>query len=168
MDTVRQMALDHPCLNVSLDRQTLELIEKNRLVCSYPVSTAGNGGGERYGSECTPRGLHRIKARIGEGAAMLSVFVGRRLTGEVYSSELDREYPERDWILSRIFWLGGMETGKNRFGDVDTARRFIYIHGSPDHLVSGIPGSHGCIRMRNADIIEIFDRVPAGTRVRID
>lgn len=155
-------------LNVSIARQRLELLENDRVVRSYLVSTARNGVGEKTGSGCTPRGLHQVRARIGSGAPIHSVFVGRRPTGEIYDAELERQFPDRDWILSRILWLSGLEPGRNRFGDVDTASRYIYIHGSPDRQVQGVPDSHGCIRMRNADIVELFDRVPAGTRIWIE
>ncbi|MGH8476457.1 MAG: L,D-transpeptidase family protein [Methylococcales bacterium] len=155
-------------LQVSIAEQRLDLLENDTVVSSYAVSTARKGPGEKAGSECTPRGLHRIRARIGAGVAIDTVFVARRPTGEIYSPQLARSFPNRDWILSRILWLGGLEAGKNRFGDVDTARRYIYIHGSPDHLIGGFPDSHGCIRMKNADVIELFDRVQAGTRVWIE
>jgi lipoprotein-anchoring transpeptidase ErfK/SrfK len=95
------------------------------------------------------------------------VFVGRRPTGELYTPELSEQFPKRDWILTRILWLSGCEVGFNRLGDVDTMRRYIYIHGSPDSVHMGEPGSIGCIRMRNADIVELFDLVPAGTPVNI-
>lgn len=155
-------------LQVLIAKQRLDLMENDRILRSYTVSTARNGRGEKSGSECTPRGLHQIRARIGASAPLYSVFVGRRPTGEIYSPELERNYPDRDWILSRILWLGGLEAGRNRFGNVDTAWRYIYIHGSPDHLVQGFPDSHGCIRMKNAEIIELFERVQAGTRVWIE
>jgi len=131
------------------------------------VSTAANGSGERYGSECTPRGLHRIRAKIGAGCTVNTVFRGRRPTGEIYHPDLASQFPDRDWILTRILWLCGMEPGKNRLGDVDTMRRYIYIHGTPDETALGRPGSHGCIRMANADIVRLFDLVSIGTRVRI-
>ncbi|MGR9107237.1 MAG: L,D-transpeptidase family protein [Gammaproteobacteria bacterium] len=159
------MAID---LTISIAGQTLNLRESGKIVRTYPVSTARNGPGEKSGSECTPRGLHQVRARIGAGLPIYSVFVGRRPTGEIYSPELQTRFPDRDFILSRILWLSGLEPGKNRFGDVDTAWRYIYIHGSPDHLVSGVPESHGCIRMKNADIVELFEGVPAGTRVWIE
>ncbi|MGR9088572.1 MAG: L,D-transpeptidase family protein [Gammaproteobacteria bacterium] len=154
-------------LDISIRTQTLSLIINGKAVRTYPVSTAKNGPGERKGSECTPRGWHAIRAKIGQGQPMCSVFVGRRPTGEIYSSELGRLFPERDWILTRILWLGGLEPGKNRYGQVDTAWRYIYIHGCPDECLNGLPRSHGCIRMRNADVLELFDRAPAGTRVWI-
>jgi len=119
------------------------------------------------GSYCTPLGAHIIRAKIGAGLPENTVFVGRRPTGELYTPELSEQFPKRDWILTRILWLSGCEVGFNRLGDVDTMRRYIYIHGSPDSVHMGEPGSIGCIRMRNADIVELFDLVPAGTPVNI-
>lgn len=133
----------------------------------YSVSTAKNGPGERRGSQCTPRGRHIVRAKVGAGMPLNTVFVGRRPTGEIWTPELGAQFPGRDWILTRILWLSGCEPGFNRLGDVDTMRRYIYIHGSPDVLPMGRPGSIGCIRMRNAEIVELFDRVPAGTPVEI-
>ena len=146
-------------LRVSLSQQTLTLSRKGSVETSWPVSTALNGAGEANGSGCTPRGEHRIRIKIGEGCAQGSVFQGRRPTGEIYSDDLARQFPERDWILSRILWLTGCESGRNRGGDSDTLKRYIYIHGTPDTEPMGKPVSHGCIRMRNADIIELFDQV---------
>jgi lipoprotein-anchoring transpeptidase ErfK/SrfK len=131
------------------------------------VSTAALGPGEQYGSFCTPRGLHYVRAKIGAGQPLNSVFVGRRPTGQILTPELAGRFPERDWILTRILWLCGREPGFNRLGTVDTMRRFIYIHGSPDHVQLGVPGSHGCIRMRNVDVVELFDQVDIGTPVEI-
>ena len=134
---------------------------------SYPVSTAARGVGEQQGSHCTPRGRHLIRAKIGGGLPQNSVFVARRPTGEIYSAELAAAHPERDWILSRILWLSGCEPQFNRLGSVDTMRRYIYIHGCPDSEPMGVPKSHGCIRMRNSDIVELFDLVPAYIPVEI-
>jgi L,D-transpeptidase YbiS len=131
------------------------------------IASARNGVGERIHSECTPRGWHLIRAKIGAGCPENTVFVGRRPTGERYSPALRFRYPERDWILTRILWLSGCEPGRNRLGDVDTMRRYVYIHGAPDEDPMGIPSSHGCIKMRNADVVRLFDLVPAGTRVYI-
>jgi lipoprotein-anchoring transpeptidase ErfK/SrfK len=152
---------------ISLSTQRLRLTLDNGEVREYPVSTARNGAGEREGSECTPRGRHRIRARIGAGCPVGTVFVGRRPTGEIYNGELGRQYPGRDWILTRILWLCGSEPGVNRFGPVDTMRRYIYIHGTPDTEVLGVAASHGCIRMANDDVIELFDLVRVGDRVLI-
>jgi lipoprotein-anchoring transpeptidase ErfK/SrfK len=154
-------------VEIDLGRQALLLFEDGQPVREYSVSTAYNGPGEILGSGCTPRGLHQVRARVGQGAAPNTVFVGRRPTGEVYSPELRAKFPGRDWILTRILWLSGLEPGVNRLGNVDTMRRYVYIHGSPDDVKMGVPGSHGCIRMRNADVVELFDRVCRGTRVLI-
>ena len=133
----------------------------------YLISSAKNGVGELNGSFCTPRGRHIIRAKIGAGQPLNAVFIERRPTGEVYSPELAGRSPGRDWILTRILWLSGCEPGFNRLGKVDTMRRAIYIHGSPDTAEMGKPGSHGCIRMRNQDIVELFDLVPVRALVRI-
>lgn len=154
-------------IRISLPDQQLELLEGNRTVATYPVSTARNGPGERRGSECTPRGWHRIRIKIGAGVPLNTVFVGRRPTGEIYDPELAARYPDRDWILTRILWLTGLEPGCNRGGDCDTLRRFIYIHGCPDTAPMGEPLSHGCIRMCNRDLLELFERVKAGNPVFI-
>ena len=157
-----------PRLEVSLAAQTLTLIaDDGQAISQYRVSTASNGAGEQYGSFCTPRGRHIIRAKIGSGAAPNTVFVARRPTGEIYTPELGARFPERDWMLTRILWLSGCEPGRNRLGDVDTMRRFIYIHGSPDSADMGTPGSIGCVRMHNDDVIQLFERVAAGTSVNI-
>src|ERR671931_628208 len=115
----------------------------------------------------TPRGRHIVRAKIGAGQPLGAVFVRRRPSGEVWTPELHAKYPGRDWILTRILWLSGCEPGRNRLGDVDTMRRYIYIHGTPDTSELGKPGSIGCIRMRNKDVAELFDLVPAYTEVEI-
>jgi len=155
-------------LRVSIPRQLLEWVEEGEVVRAWLVSTATNGPGEQRGSECTPRGWHRIRARIGDGTPLNTVFRGRRPTGEIYGDELEARHPGRDWILTRILWLGGLESGFNRYGDVDTTWRYVYIHGSPDQGVMGTPASHGCIRMKSPDMIDLFDRVAVGMRVLIE
>ncbi len=155
-------------INISVADQTLDLLTDDGALCQrYPVSTAANGTGEQCGSYQTPRGAHIVRAKIGSGLPLGSVFVGRRATGEIWSSELSAAYPERDWILTRILWLSGSEPGFNRLGKVDSMRRYIYIHGTPDSEPMGVPNSHGCIRMRNVDVAELFERIPVGTSVRI-
>lgn len=154
-------------LQVSIADQVLLIYQYNQLVRSYSISTAKNGVGEMLGSEQTPRGWHLIRAKIGAGCAINTVFKGRRPTGEIYSSHLKTLFPDRDWILTRILWLSGLEVGKNRLGRVDTMQRYIYIHGAPDEAPMGTPGSKGCIRMNNRDIIELFDFVPYGTKLHI-
>lgn len=154
-------------IEINLARQHLRLYEGATLLREYAVSTAAKGAGEKNGSLCTPRGRHRIRALIGHGAAPGAVFVSRRPTGEIYTPELAARYPHRDWILSRILWLSGLEPGRNRLRDVDTMRRYIYIHGTPDETRLGAPGSHGCVRMSNRDVIELFEQLAAGTEVEI-
>lgn len=155
-------------LIVSVARQEMTLLDaQGQTLGWYSVSTALAGAGETAGSYRTPRGRHQIRAKIGNGQPVNTVFVRRRPTGEIWTPELAVAHPGRDWILTRILWLSGLEPGRNRLGRVDTMRRYIYIHGSPDSAEMGVPGSHGCIRMRNADIIDLFDRVPCYTAVEI-
>jgi lipoprotein-anchoring transpeptidase ErfK/SrfK len=156
-------------INIIISSQSLVFKDKfNSVIATYAIATARNGAGEQFGSNCTPRGRHIVRAKIGAGCPVNTVFVGRRPTGEIYSPELKEKYPERDWILTRILWLSGCEVGFNRLGSVDTMRRYIYIHSTPDSVPMGIPVSHGCILMRGQDIIELFDRVPVGTIVNIE
>ncbi len=156
-------------ITINIPTQTLTLFDDaGELLRRYSVSTAANGAGELSGSFCTPRGRHVVRAKIGAGQPANAVFVGRRPTGELYTPALGAQFPQRDWVLTRILWLSGREPGYNRLGDCDTMRRYIYIHGTPDSEPMGIPGSHGCIRMRNDELIELFDLVPAGTEVEIN
>lgn len=159
---------DLDLLHISLADQVLYGFAAQRLVLRLPVSTALNGAGERQGSGCTPRGLHQVRAKIGEGLPCGAVLRGRRWTGEVWSPALHEQFPGRDWILSRILWLSGCEPGVNRLGEVDTFRRYIYLHGTPDCEPMGSPLSHGCVRLRNADLLQLFPRVPLHCPVRLD
>jgi hypothetical protein len=152
-------------IRISIAEQRLQLLEEGAVTLDTAVSTAANGPGERMHSECTPRGWHRIRARIGAGCAENTVFVGRRPTGEIYTPALKAAHPGRDWILTRILWLCGEEPGRNRLGEVDSMRRYIYIHGCPEEDRMGVASSHGCVKMRNAEVMRLFDRVSAGTRV---
>lgn len=155
-------------LRISVARQLMQLVDdQGALLREYPVSTALAGVGEVSGSYQTPRGLHVVRAKIGGGLPENTVFVRRRPTGEIWTPELSEQFPGRDWILTRILWLSGCQPGHNRLGCVDTMRRYIYIHGSPDTAEMGVPGSHGCIRMRNADIVALFDLLPCYTPVEI-
>ncbi len=155
-------------IEINLKYQTLTLFDDaGRIERIYPVSTAANGPGEQAGSLCTPRGRHIVRAKIGAGQPLGAVFRGRRPTGECYTPELAAAEPGRDWILTRILWLSGREIGFNRLGNCDTMRRYIYIHGTPDEQFEQAPRSHGCIRMRNADVAELFERIPPGTEVEI-
>ncbi len=154
-------------LDISIANQQLAIVVASRVFKSYPISTAKNGAGECKGSECTPRGWHCIRAKIGADQPLYAVFKARRPTGEIYSPVLGSQFPQRDWILTRILWLGGLEPGKNRYGQVDSAWRYIYIHGSPDELMNGQPQSHGCVRMNNVDMVDLFGQVKAGMKVLI-
>jgi lipoprotein-anchoring transpeptidase ErfK/SrfK len=149
---------------IVIDIKKQELVFEGK---TYSISTAKNGPGEKNGSFCTPRGSHIVRAKIGAGQPVNTVFVRRRPTGEIWTPELHAAQPDRDWMLTRLLWLSGCEPGFNRLGDVDTMRRYIYIHGSPDTAEMGKPGSIGCIRMRNRDIVELFERVPPYTPVEI-
>jgi lipoprotein-anchoring transpeptidase ErfK/SrfK len=155
-------------INISILQQTLTLLDDmGNVNAQYAISSAANGVGCEKNSGCTPLGAHIIRAKIGDHQPINAVFVGRRPTGEICTPALMAEFPNRDWILTRILWLSGNEVGKNRLGHVDTMQRYIYIHGTPDVIAVGKPDSHGCIRMRNVDIIELFNRVPVGTSVMI-
>lgn len=155
-------------LHISIADQQLYGFARNQMRVRIPVSTALNGAGEQNGSGCTPRGRHRVRARVGDGLPEGAVLRGRRWTGEIWNQALHAQFPGRDWILSRILWLSGCEPGFNRMGQVDTFRRYIYLHGTPDTEPMGVPLSHGCIRLRNADLLALFPLVPAGCEVRIE
>ncbi|MBD3610676.1 MAG: L,D-transpeptidase [Gammaproteobacteria bacterium] len=154
-------------IHIDISEQSLRLLSNDKLIFKATISSATNGPGELFGSECTPTGWHQVRAKIGHNCDENSVFIARRYTGEIYTPELAKQYPERDWILTRILWLSGLEPGKNRLGKVDSMRRYIYIHGTPDTEPMGIPASHGCIRMRNQDIIQLYDLIEPHTRVLI-
>jgi lipoprotein-anchoring transpeptidase ErfK/SrfK len=155
-------------IHISVGRQLLTLFDdETRVLREYRISTGKAGVGEVFGSFQTPRGRHLIRAKIGAGAPENTIFVRRRPTGELWSAEFGRLHPGRDWILTRILWLSGCEPGRNRLGKVDTMRRYVYIHGAPENVQMGMPASHGCIRMRNADIVDLFERVPVYTPVDI-
>ncbi|MEA3302337.1 MAG: L,D-transpeptidase [Pseudomonadota bacterium] len=155
-------------ISISISRQQLTLLNHDRTERKYAVSTAFNGVGEQFNSGCTPRGRHKVRLVIGRDCPLNTVFIGRRATGEIYSHELGVQQPQRDWILTRILWLTGEEPGFNRGGECDTLKRYIYIHGTAQSEPMGEPLSHGCIRMRNHDIVELCELVGAGTEVVIN
>lgn len=156
-------------INISIAAQTLTVLDgEDELLAQFPVSTAANGAGCEKDSGCTPVGAHIIRAKIGDEAPLNAVFVGRRETGEICTPALMAAHPNRDWILTRILWLSGTEVGKNRLGNVDTMQRYVYIHGTPDTTDMSVIGSHGCVRMRNADMVTLFDMVSVGVTVQID
>jgi len=149
-------------INIHISSQTLELIIDKRLYKIYQISSAKNGLGEKENSYCTPRGRHRISKKIGDGLAENSVLVGREFTGEIFNESLFEQYPDRDWILTRILWLEGLEEHNNNSKD-----RYIYIHGTPDSTELGKTGSKGCIRVKNKDMVEIFNLSHEGDEVNI-
>ncbi|PTN12656.1 L,D-transpeptidase [Nitrosomonas aestuarii] len=155
-------------INISIYKQQLELLnDDEQVINNYRISSSKSGTGQQNGSFCTPLGKHIIRAKIGSGQPANTVFIRRRPTGEIYTPDLGYRYPNRDWILTRILWLSGCEPGFNRGGSVDTMRRFIYIHGSPDSVEMGKPGSIGCIRISNDNLLELYDLVSTGTVVNI-
>lgn len=154
-------------IKIDLKKQILYLYDNDKLLKEYNVSTGLNGIGEEKNSGKTPRGKHKIRAKIGAGQPVNTVFIGRRPTGEIYSEQLAQQGPKRDWILTRILWLSGVEIGKNRLGNVDTMQRYIYIHGTPDNVTLGKPGSRGCVRMNNHDMIELFNEISVGALVEL-
>ncbi len=160
--------INNQLIMILAQSQLMHCYENDVLCYTYPVSTGKNGLGEQMGSECTPRGWHQIHSIIGSGSAVNSVFVGRVWTGEIYSPEFAAQFPDRDWILTRILQLDGLEPGRNKGGQVDSLERYIYIHGTPDTTPLGIPGSRGCVRMRNADVIALADWVQIRTRICIE
>jgi len=161
------MTINTISLEVQISAQQMFVFKGQALIATYSISSAKNGVGEQRDSFQTPRGKHIVRAKIGAGMPVNSVFVGRRATGEIYSPALQEKFPQRDWILTRILWLSGLERGKNRLGSVDSMQRYIYIHGTPDQNILGKPHSNGCIRMRNTDVIALFELVEAGTIVNI-
>ena len=155
-------------IEIKIKLQNLDVMDNNQVrIKSYRISSAINGVGQKKDSFCTPLGKHIVRAKIGSDQPINTVFIKRRPTGEIYTPELGASYPGRDWILTRILWLSGCELGFNRLGVVDTMRRFIYIHGSPNCINMGKPGSIGCIRMFSTDLLELFDLVDVGTEVNI-
>ena len=155
-------------IEITISSQLLDIVDNNQeIIKSYQISSAKNGVGQERGSFCTPLGKHIVRAKIGENKPVNTVFIGRRPTGEIYSPSLGKKYQGRDWILTRILWLSGCEPGFNRLGTVDTMRRYVYIHGSPDSIDIGRPGSIGCIRMLNTDLLELFELIDVGTEVSI-
>lgn len=154
-------------IKINIEQQKLTLLTQDTVIQEYGVSTAKNGVSSLQHSECTPLGMHIINEKIGDGCAPNTVFVGRVATGELYHNILRKKFPERDWILTRILRLNGCELGFNKGGIVDSYARYIYIHGCPDDIVMGVLGSKGCIRMRNQDIIALFDLVQTNTQVNI-
>ncbi len=153
-------------IEIDVGQQLLTLV-KDGLHYKWPVSTAAKGVGQQEGSNQTPLGKHVICACIGDGLPSHAVFKHRKFTGEIWTPELHEQFPGRDWILGRILWLEGTEENFNKSGQVDTKNRYIYIHGTPDCEPVGVPASHGCIRMRCHDLLQLFSLTSTGMSVTI-
>lgn len=152
---------------VNIATQELTVLESDKPLFKCPASTAANGPGNKLGSYCTPLGKHVIRAKIGAGLPIGAVLKGRRWTGEICDADSYRQDPDRDWILTRVLWLSGCQPGYNRFGDVDTMKRYVYIHGTPDAVDLTKPKSRGCVRVANQDVLKLFDMLPPATPVVI-
>lgn len=155
--------LNGDILYVSVERQRLYHINNGKLVGEHPIATASNGLGSQRDSYRTPTGLHRIARKIGSDVPPFGILKDRIFTGEL--ADPDFAGVDKDWITSRVLWLEGLEPGHNKGGDVDSYERFIYIHGTANERSIGTPSSRGCIRMLNADVIALYDKVPEGTLV---
>ena len=152
---------------VDVSEQEIRLYEQGDFTVSYPVSTAEKGVGNKNNSYQTPLGLHYIRNKIGAGAARLSIFDSRSNTGKIATLETRPRHTGEDLVTSRILWLSGLEPGINQGQGVDSYRRYIYIHGTQEEGLIGQPASHGCIRMRNADVMDLFKRMPERSLVWI-
>ncbi len=152
---------------VSVGEQRLYLYRGGEQVANYPVSTSRFGTGSRLGSLQTPLGAHRVRRKIGEGAPIGRIFKGRSDTGEqarILTQPIDSD---EDHVTTRILWLDGLEPGRNQGDEVDSYRRFIYIHGTHEEGLIGRPASDGCVRMRNIDVVELFEQLPENALVVI-
>lgn len=159
--------MDDTTLLVDIRSQRLLLVEKGKIAREYPVSTSRYGIGSQQGSNKTPTGAHRIARKIGSGAAPLTIFKGRKNTGRIAAVESRPRSTGDDFVTTRILWLKGLEPGQNLGDGVDSYNRYIYIHGTHEEGLIGQPASHGCIRMRNDDVIDLYDRVSRGAVVYI-
>ena len=157
-------------IHIDTSSQILTLLSKDssKILLRANISTAKKGLGEEKDSFKTPTGWHTIRAKIGENKPKGAVFIGRRWTKEIYSKKLENQYPNRDWILTRILWLSGIEPGHNRLGPKDTMRRYIYIHGTNEINKLGTPASCGCIRMQDDDLIKLYDLIKPYDQIFID
>ena len=152
---------------VDISEQRLYLYNNDNLVQSFPVSTSKYGEGQIENSFKTPLGLHEIKEKIGDKAPINTIFTARENTNKRAEIQIKPNDTEDDFVTSRILWLDGLENGINRGVGVDSYGRYIYIHGTHEEGLIGQKASHGCIRMFNNDVIELFDMVSEGTKVQI-
>jgi lipoprotein-anchoring transpeptidase ErfK/SrfK len=154
-------------VRVSVSQQRLQLFSGREVLREYPVSTAAKGAGSQAGSQKTPLGRHQVHSKFGAGEPLGTIFESRRSTGRVATIHTAPVDLPEDVITTRILWLEGLEPGMNRGEGVDSRARFIYIHGTNEEGLIGRPASHGCVRLRNRDVAELFDLVATGTVVEI-
>lgn len=152
---------------VNIQQQEIYVVRNDAIEKTYRISSAKNGIGNSAGSGKTPLGVHRIAEKIGAGAKPNTIFLGRKDSGKTATILKDPIDSEDDYVTSRILWLEGLEPGINKGKGIDSKQRYIYIHGTPEEGLIGTPASHGCIRLYNKDVIELFDVVSAGTLVVI-
>lgn len=154
-------------INVDISQQRMYLFNQNKLVKSYPVSTSSFGEGQIENSFKTPLGKHVISELFGTNVDKNEIFVNRTLINRkatIIDNSIDTD---NDFITSRIMWLKGLEDGKNLGGNVDSYSRYIYIHGTQEEGLIGKKASHGCIRLFNHDVIELYELIEEGTTVNI-
>ncbi len=152
-------------LYVGIRRQRMYYFKNNQIVSSYPISTSSKGAGNLMGSYKTPTGLHQIAEKIGGNAPLGTLFINKKNTGKVVPVNKSEISIKKDEITSRVLSLKGLQQGINKGKKYDTFSRGIYIHGTSDEASIGRPSSHGCVRMKNDDIMELFDLLSVGTKV---
>lgn len=150
---------------VGIKRQKLYLIQNGKLIHEFEVSTAKNGAGCEKGSQKTPIGLHEIRRKIGDNVPLAGQFNFKKHNGEIADINLSDSPTEEDYILTRILTLRGLEEGINKGEGIDSYERAIYIHGTADEGLIGKPASHGCVRMKNEEIIKLYDLIEENTKV---
>ena len=158
---------DELVLIVEVTQQKLYVVKEEKVIRTYPISTSKYGIGNEDGSNKTPVGTHRIYEKVGEGVKIGTIFKARISTGRIANISHDSTDVEQDFIITRIMCLEGLEPGVNKGKGIDSCDRRIYIHGTPEEGLIGTPASHGCIRMKNDDVVELFDLVKIGTLVEI-
>lgn len=152
---------------VTIGEQKLHYLIDGKLMRSYPVSTSRYGIGSEAGSNRTPLGVHRVRRKIGADAPMGTIFKARQDTGRIAAIVDEPRPTDDDYVTTRILWLDGMEEGVNRGEGIDSFSRYIYLHGTHEEGLIGQPASHGCVRMYNRDVIELFDALPEDALVVI-
>ena len=152
---------------VDISRQQILLFENGKETDRYSISTSSYGIGSKSGSNKTPLGAHFVRKKIGAEAAPGTIFKARKNTGKIAQTEYKPRATGDDFVTSRILWLSGLERGINKAGNVDSFKRYIYIHGTHEEGLIGQPASHGCVRMKNEDVIELFDHTPESSLVLI-